>query len=55
MASPSGSPHDLRDTLAFAAAQGILPAVTPVSLDDAPATPAAMRAGTSHGRAVITF
>jgi D-arabinose 1-dehydrogenase-like Zn-dependent alcohol dehydrogenase len=55
MASPSGSPHDLRDTLAFAAAHAILPAVTPIPLDDAPTTLAAMAEGTSRGRAVITF
>jgi alcohol dehydrogenase len=55
MASPSGSPHDLRDTLAFAAAHGILPEVTPIGLDGAPETLAAMAAGTAHGRRVITF
>ncbi|GAA5193910.1 alcohol dehydrogenase [Rugosimonospora acidiphila] len=55
MASPSGSPHDLRDTLAFAATHGILPEVTPVSLDAAPGALADMTAGTSHGRHVITF
>jgi propanol-preferring alcohol dehydrogenase len=55
MASPSGSPHDLRDTLAFAARHNILPAITPVSLDEAPATITAMAAGTSHGRPVIVF
>ena len=37
MASPSGSPHDLRDTLAFSARHGILPRVTPIGLDEAPA------------------
>lgn len=55
MASPSGSPHDLRDTLAFAAQHGILPRVTAVALDEAPGTLAAMAAGTSRGRHVITF
>jgi alcohol dehydrogenase, propanol-preferring len=55
MANPSGSPHDLRDTLAFAAAHGILPEVTAVSLDRAPDILAAMAAGTARGRSVITF
>jgi D-arabinose 1-dehydrogenase-like Zn-dependent alcohol dehydrogenase len=55
MANPSGSPHDLRDTLAFAASHGILPEVTPIGLDQAPETLAAMAAGTARGRSVITF
>lgn len=56
MGMPSGSPHDLRDTLAFAAAHRILPEVTPVTLDQAPDLLAAMDAGTaSSGRSVITF
>ena len=55
MANPSGSPHDLRDTLAFAASHGILPEVTPVGLDQAPDILAAMAAGTARGRSVITF
>ncbi len=55
MANPSGSPHDLRDTLAFAVAHGILPEVTPIGLDQAPETLAAMAAGTARGRSVITF
>jgi D-arabinose 1-dehydrogenase-like Zn-dependent alcohol dehydrogenase len=56
MANPSGSPHDLRDTLAFAAAHGILPDVTPITLEQAPETLAAMAAGTAHGpRHVIAF
>jgi propanol-preferring alcohol dehydrogenase len=55
MASPSGSPHDLRDTLAFSAAHDILPQVTPIGLDDAQATLEAMAAGTAHGRSVISF
>jgi D-arabinose 1-dehydrogenase-like Zn-dependent alcohol dehydrogenase len=56
MANPSGSPHDLRDTLAFAAAHGILPDVTPVPLEEAPRTLAAMAAGTARGpRRVIAF
>ncbi|MGK5739379.1 alcohol dehydrogenase catalytic domain-containing protein [Micromonospora sp. URMC 103] len=55
MANPSGSPHDLRDTLAFSAAHGILPEITRISLDEAPAALAAMAAGTAHGRSVIVF
>ncbi|WP_053847018.1 alcohol dehydrogenase catalytic domain-containing protein [Streptomyces sp. NRRL B-24085] len=54
-ANPSGSPHDLRDTLRFSAAHGILPDVTPITLDDAPAALDAMAAGTAHGRSVIVF
>jgi propanol-preferring alcohol dehydrogenase len=53
--NPSGSPHDLRDTLAFAAAHGILPEVAAVSLDQAPDLLAAMAAGIARGRSVITF
>jgi alcohol dehydrogenase, propanol-preferring len=56
MANPSGSPHDLRDTLAFAAAHQIVPEVIPVKLDQAPEALAAMAAGTAHGpRRVIAF
>jgi propanol-preferring alcohol dehydrogenase len=55
MASPSGSPHDLRDTLAFSAAHGIFPEVRPIGLDEAPAALDALAAGGSTGRAVITF
>ncbi|HEX4087318.1 MAG TPA: alcohol dehydrogenase catalytic domain-containing protein [Trebonia sp.] len=56
MANPSGSPHDLRDTLAFAAGHQILPEVIPVKLDQAPDTLAAMAAGTAPGpRRVIVF
>jgi propanol-preferring alcohol dehydrogenase len=56
MANPSGSPHDLRDTLAFAVTHQILPKVTPVKLDQAPEVLAAMAAGTAHGpRRVIAF
>ncbi|MFJ9536012.1 alcohol dehydrogenase catalytic domain-containing protein [Streptomyces sp. NPDC101225] len=54
-ANPSGSPHDLRDTLGFSAAHGILPDVMPITLDEAPATLDAMGAGTAHGRSVIAF
>jgi D-arabinose 1-dehydrogenase-like Zn-dependent alcohol dehydrogenase len=56
MANPSGSPHDLRDTLAFAAAHQILPEIIPVKLDQAPETLAAMADGTACGpRRVISF
>jgi D-arabinose 1-dehydrogenase-like Zn-dependent alcohol dehydrogenase len=55
MANPSGSPHDLRDTLAFSVRHGIIPEVTPISLDDAPATLEAMAKGGSSGRSVIVF
>jgi len=55
MASPSGSPHDLRDTLSFSAHHGILPDVTPITLDEAPGTLTAMAEGRSHGRSVIVF
>jgi D-arabinose 1-dehydrogenase-like Zn-dependent alcohol dehydrogenase len=55
MASPSGSPHDLRDTLAFSATHGIVPDVTPIGLDQAQSALDAMAAGTAHGRSVISF
>jgi propanol-preferring alcohol dehydrogenase len=55
MASPSGSAHDLRDTLAFSAAHDILPQVTPIALEQAPAALDAMAAGQGGGRSVITF
>lgn len=55
MASPSGSPHDLRDTLAFSAQHRILPKVTPIGLDEAPAVLDAMGGGSGGGRRVITF
>jgi alcohol dehydrogenase, propanol-preferring len=56
MASPSGSPHDLRDTLAFSAAHDILPEITRITLDEAPAALEAMAAGTAPGgRSVIVF
>ncbi|MEV1331349.1 alcohol dehydrogenase catalytic domain-containing protein [Micromonospora costi] len=55
VANPSGSPHDLRDTLAFSAAHGILPEVTPISLEQAPKALDAMAAGTAAGRSVIVF
>ncbi|WP_396451587.1 alcohol dehydrogenase catalytic domain-containing protein [Actinomadura sp.] len=55
MGVPSGSPHDLRDTLDFAVAHGIVPEVTPVTLDEAPRVLAAMDEGVHRGRAVIAF
>lgn len=55
MASPSGSPHDLRDTLAFSSRHGILPEVTPIGLDQVPDTLEAMAAGRGQGRSVIVF
>lgn len=55
MASPSGSPHDLRDTLAFSSRHGIAPEVTPIGLDQAPGALEAMAAGRGQGRCVIVF
>jgi D-arabinose 1-dehydrogenase-like Zn-dependent alcohol dehydrogenase len=55
MANPSGSPHDLRDTLAFSVRHGIVPEVTPISLDEAPGALEAMAKGSSQGRSVIVF
>ncbi|GAA4241931.1 alcohol dehydrogenase [Actinomadura meridiana] len=55
MGTPCGSPHDLRDTLDFAVAHGIVPEITPVTLDDAPRILAEMDEGVHQGRAVITF
>ncbi|MFI0483432.1 alcohol dehydrogenase catalytic domain-containing protein [Actinomadura sp. 9N215] len=55
MGVPSGSPHDLRDTLGFAVAHGIVPEVTPVTLDDAPRVLTEMDEGRHQGRAVIAF
>ncbi|MCA1221371.1 alcohol dehydrogenase catalytic domain-containing protein [Streptomyces sp. 8L] len=55
MGSPSGSPADLRDTLAFSVRHGIMPDVTPVALDEVPGVLDAMDAHTSHGRSVIVF
>lgn len=55
LANPSGSPHDTRDTLAFSAAHGILPDVTPIALRDADAALDAMASGQSHTRSVIAF
>jgi alcohol dehydrogenase, propanol-preferring len=56
MASPSGSPHDLRDTLAFSARHNILPDITPITLDQASGMLDTMAAGKAGGRrGVITF
>jgi D-arabinose 1-dehydrogenase-like Zn-dependent alcohol dehydrogenase len=55
MANPSGSPHDLRDTLAFSVQHGIYPEVTRIGLDEAPGALQAMAEGRSHGRSVIVF
>ncbi|GAA1185493.1 alcohol dehydrogenase catalytic domain-containing protein [Pseudonocardia alaniniphila] len=55
VANLSGSPHDLRDTLAFSAAQGIVPDVIPIPLKEAPQTLEAMSSGGLNGRRVITF
>lgn len=55
MASPSGSPHDLRDTLAFSVRHGIAPDVTPIGLDQAQGALDAMAEGRSQGRSVIAF
>lgn len=55
MGNPSGSPHDLRDTLEFAAAHGIVPEVKTISLDEAPRALADMDAGRHRGRTVIKF
>jgi alcohol dehydrogenase, propanol-preferring len=55
MANPSGSPHNLRDTLRFSALHDILPEITPISLDEAQKTLEAMAAGGVHGRRVIVF
>ncbi|HWF74839.1 MAG TPA: alcohol dehydrogenase catalytic domain-containing protein [Solirubrobacteraceae bacterium] len=55
LGSPSGSRHDLRDTLAFAAANGIVPEVTAIALEEVPGTLARMAEGRLHGRAVIDF
>ncbi|WP_405587609.1 alcohol dehydrogenase catalytic domain-containing protein [Streptomyces sp. NBC_01190] len=56
MASPSGSPHDARDTLDFATQHDLMPDITAIGLDEAPATLSRMVEGKWHaGRAVITF
>jgi propanol-preferring alcohol dehydrogenase len=53
--NPSGSPHDMRDTLAFSAAHGILPEFGPVGLRDANVALDAMAKDRSGKRSVITF
>jgi propanol-preferring alcohol dehydrogenase len=55
--NPSGSPHDMRDTLAFAHPHGILPDIRHVALDVAPDILAGMVAdhGAGNGRPVIDF
>jgi propanol-preferring alcohol dehydrogenase len=55
MINPSGSPHDARDTLAFSAAHGILPDITPIGLPDAQGALDAMAAGHGGKRSVIVF
>ncbi|MGI5149969.1 alcohol dehydrogenase catalytic domain-containing protein [Plantactinospora sp. CA-294935] len=55
MVNPSGSPHDLRDTLAFSAAHDILPEITPIGLRDANTVLDNMAKGHSGKRSVITF
>ena len=55
IANPTGSPHDLRDTLAFSATHGIVPDVSPISLKEAPQTLDAMASGRLDGRRVIVF
>lgn len=55
-ASPSGSPQDTRAAVEFATTHNLMPDITPVSLDEAPATLAQMVEGRWHSnRAVITF
>ncbi|MFI7611141.1 alcohol dehydrogenase catalytic domain-containing protein [Nonomuraea terrae] len=53
MVNPSGSPHDLRDALAFSAAHGIVPEFTPIGLRDAGAALDAMAEGRAGRRSVI--
>ncbi|GHO89755.1 alcohol dehydrogenase catalytic domain-containing protein [Dictyobacter formicarum] len=53
--SPSGSRQDLRDTLEFCAIHGIVPDITPITLEQAPDILAKLEAGTMKGRAVIIF
>ncbi|GGJ79919.1 alcohol dehydrogenase [Streptomyces camponoticapitis] len=55
MGSPSGSPHDLRDTLAFSAHHNIRPEVTRITLDEAPTALEAVGTGATQGRPVIVF
>jgi propanol-preferring alcohol dehydrogenase len=55
MGTPTGSPHDLRDTLAFSAAHDIMPEITEISLGDASSALDAMANGHPGRRSVITF
>jgi D-arabinose 1-dehydrogenase-like Zn-dependent alcohol dehydrogenase len=55
MGSPSGSRHDLRDTLAFAACHDVRPEVTTYPLEQANELVARMRDGKVSGRAVLTL
>jgi D-arabinose 1-dehydrogenase-like Zn-dependent alcohol dehydrogenase len=55
MGSPSGSRHDLRETLAFAAAHGVLPDVITCPLEEANDALGRMRSGKASGRAVLTM
>lgn len=55
MGLPSGSPHDVRDTLRFVIDHGIMPQVTPVKLEDADTICKNLFKGTQKGRSVIVF
>ncbi len=55
MGSPSGSRHDLRDTLHFSAQHHVVPRITKIALEDAPKAWDSMNKGTLRGRAVIVF
>lgn len=55
MGSPSGSRHDLRDALTFAAKHGVAPDVTEIPLEQANETIARLAEGKARGRSVITF
>jgi len=55
MGSPAGSRKDLRDTLAFAAAHGVRPRVTRVSLQDITNVFGEMDKGHMRGRTVVVW
>jgi propanol-preferring alcohol dehydrogenase len=55
MGSPSGSRHDLRDTLAFAVRHDVRPEVSTYPLEQANELVARMRDGKVSGRAVLTL
>lgn len=55
MGSPAGSRRDLRDTLSFAAAQGIHPRVNRVSLQDLSSVFGEMDKGHMRGRTVVVM